>query len=72
VKQYWKRTKRFWKGTILAVLVIVTVVVLFKVAQKVCWDNNLTLIAPPSLDSWDPTERVEAARQAMKRYGGKQ
>jgi len=44
----------------------------YKIVQKACWENNATFVNPPSLDSWDPTERVEAARQAGMKFGGKQ
>jgi hypothetical protein len=54
----------------LSLVVVCTVGFVFKVAQKVCWDNNVSFMDPPSLDSWDPTERVEAARLAVKKYGG--
>jgi hypothetical protein len=43
----------------------------YKTAQKACWENNASFVNPPSLDSWDPTERAEAARQAGMKYGGK-
>lgn len=56
----------------LFLVALIAIVLLFKIAQKVCWDNKFTVFAPPSLDSWDPTERVAAAREAMKKYGGKQ
>jgi hypothetical protein len=46
-------------------------VLLFKAVQKQCWDRQISLFAPPSLGSWDPTERIEAARQAARKYGGK-
>jgi len=58
------------KKSALTLLGLIAVVFLFKIAQRICWENNFTVIAPPSLDSWDPTERVDAARQAMKKYGG--
>lgn len=27
--------------------------------------------APPSLDAWDPKERIDAAEAAARKYGGK-
>jgi hypothetical protein len=51
-----------WVGTVLLLLVIGAV--LFKVWQR--------LSGPPTLDSRDPTERVEAAWEAIKQYGGKE
>lgn len=55
-----------------AVLVCIGLgVLMFKAVQKLCWDRKISLFAPPSLTSWDPTERIEAARQAARIYGGK-
>jgi hypothetical protein len=62
--------KRLLKVGLVLMLVSLGVVV-FKVVQKQCWDHKVSWFAPPSLDSWDPTERVEAARQAARKYGGK-
>jgi hypothetical protein len=57
--------------SVLAALGIVVLAILaFKVVQKQCWDHHVKWWAPPSLQSWDPTERVEAARQIAKKYGG--
>ena len=44
----------------------------YKGGQKLCWDNKASFVEPASLDSWDPTERFEAARQSYKKYGGKE
>ena len=63
--------KVFLKRFAVVLLVLFLPLFLFKVAQKVCWDNKPSWLAPPSLDSWAPTERIEAARQAAKTYGGK-
>lgn len=53
------------------VLIIVAgIVFVLKSAQLICW--HYKVIAPPSLESWDPHERVEAARLAIKTFGGKQ
>ena len=57
--------------SVAVVLLVCLPVVLLKVAQKICWDNHVSFVAPASLDSWDPTERIEAARNAAKKYGGK-
>ena len=54
---------------ILCALFIAAVV--YKGGQKVIWETKATIILPPSLDSWDPTERYEAAILAAKRFGGK-
>ncbi len=51
-------------------VILLLVAFAFKAAQTVCWRNNVSLIGPPSLDSLDPTERIEAAREAAKKYGG--
>jgi len=57
-----------WLGaTLLAVSLVVAA---YKGGQKLFWDNKASFVNPPSLDSWDPTERFEAARQAAKSYGG--
>jgi hypothetical protein len=58
------------KGIVKFVLVLFVVAFVVKGAQTVCWRNHVSIIPPPSLDSWDPTERVEAAWQAAKKYGG--
>jgi hypothetical protein len=58
------------KGIVKFVLVLFVVAFVVKAAQTVCWRSNVSIISPPSLDSWDPTERVEAAWQAAKKYGG--
>ena len=62
------------KALFKAALVFVVIglgLLVFKVVQKQCWDRQISLFAPPSLNSWDPTERIEAARQAARKYGGK-
>ena len=53
-----------------ALLAACLLVAAYKGGQKLCWDNKASFVNPPSLDSWDPTERLEAARQAAKSYGG--
>ena len=60
---------KFVKCVGLPLLAILAVALLLKIAQEICWKTKL--IPPPSLDSWDPTERFEAARHAAKKYGGK-
>lgn len=55
------------------ILILVSIgVAIYKVAQKACWENKVEFVGPPSLDSWDPTERAEAAREAGKKLGGTQ
>jgi len=34
--------------------------------QKICWDYHVPLVAPASLDSWDPTGAYRAARTAAE------
>lgn len=64
--------KRFLKPVGKGLLCVLLVALSLKGIQTVCWRNNVSLISPPSLGSWDPTERVEAAWQAAKKYGGQQ
>jgi hypothetical protein len=64
--------KAFLKTLALILVLFTFSVVLLKGCQKICWDTKATILGPPSLDSWDPTERWEAARQAAKKYGGKE
>jgi hypothetical protein len=45
---------------------------IYKVGQIWCRDNKVSFVDPPSLDSWDPTDRYEAAREIYKKYGGKE
>jgi hypothetical protein len=35
-----------------------------------CGGCQISWIAPPCLDLWDRTERIEAARQAARKYEG--
>jgi hypothetical protein len=58
-------------GTIVVLVFLSFGASVFKVVQNECWKHNGRLFSPPSLNSWDPTERVEAARQAGKKFGGK-
>ena len=62
--------KRFLRPIAINLFWLLLLVLTFKVIQTVCWRNNVSLMSPPSLGSWDPTERVEAAWQAAKKYGG--
>ena len=61
---------RFIRRFVLLLLALCFAAFLFQGAQKLRWDNSVTVINPPSLDAWDPTERYEAARQAAKKFGG--
>jgi hypothetical protein len=60
--------KSFLKKAGVALLVLLIPVAGLKLLQNVCWVTDL---GTPSLDSWDPTERMEAAWWAAKKYGGK-
>ena len=61
---------RFMFRFVLFLLVLCVGAALYKGAQKLLWETDLTFISPASLDSWDPTERYEAARQAANKFGG--
>jgi hypothetical protein len=63
-----KKLLMWLAATILAACLLVAA---YKGVQKLCWDNKASFVNPPSLDSWDPTERFESARQAGKKWGGK-
>ena len=63
-----KKLVKFLTGLLLVVGVGLAA---YKASQKILWDNKASFVNPPSLNSWDPTERFEAARQAAKKYGGK-
>jgi len=64
----WLKRLLRWIGKRL--LMVLLVALAFKAAQTICWRNQVRLVPPPSLDSWDPTERVEAAWEAARKYGG--
>ena len=53
-------------------LAVCLAALVYKVGQKLCRDNKASFVDPPSLDSWDPTDRYEAAREIYKKYGGKE
>ena len=46
------------------------VLALLKVTQVICRRSKASFVAPASLDSWDPLDRIEAARNAARKYGG--
>jgi ABC-type sugar transport system substrate-binding protein len=59
---------RKWTTWIVSILLVAAIVA--KAVHSARWHNNVPRMSPPSLDSEYPTARVEAARQAAKKYGG--
>lgn len=55
-----------------ALLVLVLLAVGYKLVKELSRKANLGLWPKePSLESLDPTERIDAAREAARKYGGK-
>jgi hypothetical protein len=50
--------------------VLCLAVAFLKVTQVICRQNKALSFDPASLDSWDPLDRIEAARNAAQKYGG--
>jgi hypothetical protein len=59
------------KRIIAGILLVCLAVALLKAAQVLCRKSKASFVAPASLDSWDPLDRGEAARNAAQKYGGK-
>jgi len=62
--------KTFLERTFALIVLVAVGLFLWKVAQNYCWNHNVSFLSPPSLGSWDPWERAEAARRLGKKYGG--
>jgi hypothetical protein len=59
------------KRIIAGIFLVCLAVTFLKVTQVICRQNKALSFAPASLDSWDPLDRIEAARNAAQKYGGK-
>jgi hypothetical protein len=59
-------------GLIKLIVALCLAAFLYKGCQKLGRENQPPFVDPPSLDSWDPTDRYEAAHQIYKKYGGKE
>jgi hypothetical protein len=64
--------KTLLAGLIKLILALCLAALLYKGGQKLCRENKAPFVDPPSLDTWDPTDRYEAAHQIYKKYGGKE
>ena len=69
---FWKGVRKtlVYVGGILAILVVVAGS--YKMLKALSRKANLGLWPQePSLESLDPTERIDAAHEAARKYGGK-